>query len=154
MQTMKRLIEEVEYYIDKTNQIAVIDNYEIMYHLLDDLGDLSRAIRYSTFSKNQQHTKSINVYIMNNAIGDMLYQLILLSRKKGCNFVFDTEIKHATDPLYHLVVLLEKIYANLDKDGWKEEQRWIAEIVGTLRQIATKYDFTLEECLSNRIDKF
>ena len=31
MQTMKRLIEEVEYYIDKTNQIAVIDNYEIMY---------------------------------------------------------------------------------------------------------------------------
>ena len=68
--------------------------------------------------------------------------------------MFDTEIKDATDPLYHLVVLLEKIYANLDKDGWKEEQRWIAEIVGTLRQIATKYDFTLEECLSNRIDKF
>lgn len=154
MQTMKRLIEEVEYYIDKTNQIAVIDNYEIMYHLLDDLGDLSRAIRYLTFSKDQQHTKSINVYIMNNAIGDMLYQLILLSRKKGCNFVFDTEIKYATDPLYHLVVLLEKIYANLDKDSWNEEQRWISEIVGTLRQIATKYDFTLEECLSNRIDKF
>lgn len=154
MQTMKRLIEEVEYYIDKTNQIAVIDNYEIMYHLLDDLGDLSRTIRYLTFSKDQQHTKSINVYIMNNAIGDMLYQLILLSRKKGCKFVFDTEIKHATDPLYHLVVLLEKIYANLDKDSWSEEKSWISEIVDTLRQIATKYDFTLEECLSNRIDKF
>ena len=154
MQTMKRLIEEVEYYIDKTNQIAVIDNYEIMYHLLDDLGDLSRAIRYLTFSKDQQHTKSINIYIMNNAIGDMLYQLILLSRKKGCNFVFDTEIKDATDPLYHLVVLLEKIYANLDKDSWREEKSWISEIVDTLRQIATKYDFTLEECLSNRIDKF
>ena len=30
MQTMKRLVEEVEYYIDKTNQIAVIDNYEFM----------------------------------------------------------------------------------------------------------------------------
>ncbi|MCJ0558877.1 hypothetical protein MMJ53_12140 [Enterococcus cecorum] len=154
MQTMKRLVEEVEYYIDKTNQLTLIDNYEIMYHLLDNLGDLSRAIRSLTFSKDQQHTQSINVYIMNNAIGDMLYLLILLSRKKGCSFMFDTEIKDATDPLYHLVVLLEKIYANLDKDGWKEEQRWIAEIVGTLRQIATKYDFTLEECLSNRIDKF
>ena len=154
MQTMKRLVEEVEYYIDKTNQLSLIDNYEIMYHLLDNLGDLSRAIRSLTFSKDQQHTKSINIYIMNNAIGDMLYQLILLSRKKGCSFVFDTEIKHATDPLYHLVVLLEKIYANLDKDSWSEEKIWIAEIVGTLRQIATKYDFTLEECLSNRIDKF
>lgn len=154
MQTMKHLIEEVEHYIDKTNQVALIDNYEIMYHLLDNLGDLSRAIRSLTFSNDQQHTKSINVYIMNNAIGDMLYLLILLSRKKGYNFMFDTEIKHATDPLYHLVVLLEKIYANLDKDSWNEEQRWISEIVGTLRQIATKYDFTLEECLSNRIDKF
>ena len=154
MQTMKRLVEEVEYYIDKTNQLTLIDNYEIMYHLLDNLGDLSRAIRSLTFSKDQQHTQSINVYIMNNAIGDMLYLLILLSRKKGCSFMFDTEIKDATDPLYHLVVLLKKIYANLDKDGWKEEQRWIAEIVGTLRQIATKYDFALEECLSNRIDKF
>lgn len=68
--------------------------------------------------------------------------------------MFDTEIKHATDPLYHLVVLLEKIYANLDKDSWSEEKSWISEIVDTLRQIATKYDFTLEECLSNRIDKF
>lgn len=154
MQTMKRLVEEVEGYIAKTNQLSLINNYEIMYHLLDNLGDLSRAIRSLTFSKDQQHTKSINVYIMNNAIGDMLYQLILLSRKKGCKFVFDTEIKHATDPLYHLVVLLEKIYANLDKDSWSEEKSWISEIVDTLRQIATKYDFTLEECLSNRIDKF
>ncbi|GAB6385719.1 hypothetical protein [Enterococcus cecorum] len=154
MQTMKRLVEEVEGYIAKTNQLSLINNYEIMYHLLDNLGDLSRAIRSLTFSKDQQHTKSINVYIMNNAIGDMLYQLILLSRKKGCSFVFDTEINHATDPLYHLVVLLEKIYANLDKDSWSEEKSWISEIVDTLRQIATKYDFTLEECLSNRIDKF
>ena len=154
MQTMKHLIEEVECYIDKTNQITLIDNYEIMYQLLANLGDLSRALRALTFSKEQQHIKSINIFIMHSAIGDILYQLILLSRKKGCNFVFDTEIKHATDPLYHLVVLLEKIYANLDKDSWNEEQRWISEIVGTLRQIATKYDFTLEESLSNRIDKF
>lgn len=153
MQTMKRLIEEVEHYIDKTNQVALIDNYEIMYHLLDNLGDLSRAIRSLTFSKDQQHTKSINIYIINNAIGDMLYQLILLSRKKECSFVYTTEIKHATDSLYHLVVLLEKIYASLDKASWNTEKNLISDIVGTLGQIATKYDLTLEECLSKHIDK-